>query len=409
MRRDGAGILSALLIAAATAVGADWAALEPFQRTITADRFDALAHGIYAPSGELARYIEWRDGGIVLFPGVAHTGEPLFRLEFADPGAEREAPRTFRLPAEIRAARGDGDPPLAGLRVALDPGHIGGAWARMEERFHFTSREDWFVQEAALNLLVARLARDRLEALGATVLMTKDDFEPVTDERPGDFAKEAAALVGEDPRFAHLPELFRRAAREDRIRKAQEAMFYRTSEIAARARKVNEVLKPDVTLAIHFNAIETGDRWEQTDANGLAFFVHGNYTPAELSDNEQKFFLFRKLLEGSHAAEMDAGRAFVGEFRAATGLPPAYRTRGGNLHPVDDTDYLYARNLAANRRFAGPVIYLEPYFMNNADVYARIQAGDFDGERDIAGASRRSIFREYADAIVASLLRAYGP
>ena len=69
-------------------------------------------------------------------------------------------------------------------------------------------------------------------------------------------------------------------------------------------------------------------------------------------------------------------------------------------------EYLWARNLLANRIFECPVVYLEPYCMNNAETYARIQAGDYDGEREIAGKVRRSIFREYADAIVAGA-RAY--
>jgi hypothetical protein len=41
--------------------------------------------------------------------------------------------------------------------------------------------------------------------------------------------------------------------------------------------------------------------------------------------------------------------------------------------------------------------------MNNAETYARIQAGDYAGEREVAGKMRRSIFREYADAIVDGL------
>src|SRR5439155_1156551 len=89
----------------------------------------------------------------------------------------------------------------------------------------------------------------------------------------------------------------------------------------------------------------------------------------------------------------------------ATGLPPFTYTTG-NAVKAGANEYLWARNLLANRLFDCPVIYLEPYRMNHAEVYARIQAGDFDGEREVAGKMRRSIFREYADAVVAGL-RAY--
>ena len=75
------------------------------------------------------------------------------------------------------------------------------------------------------------------------------------------------------------------------------------------------------------------------------------------------------------------------------------------MHPVGDDDYVYARNLAANRQFDGPVIFLEPYFMNNRDVYARIQAGDYEGVKEVNGTSYPSIFREYADAVTAGVIR----
>jgi hypothetical protein len=45
--------------------------------------------------------------------------------------------------------------------------------------------------------------------------------------------------------------------------------------------------------------------------------------------------------------------------------------------------------------------------MNNIVDYARIQAGDYDGEREIEGAKRPSIFREYAEAVAAGMARHY--
>ena len=47
--------------------------------------------------------------------------------------------------------------------------------------------------------------------------------------------------------------------------------------------------------------------------------------------------------------------------------------------------------------------------MNNRTVYRRIQLGDFDGEKEVDGAMFRSLFREYADAIVAGLTAFYAP
>ena len=45
--------------------------------------------------------------------------------------------------------------------------------------------------------------------------------------------------------------------------------------------------------------------------------------------------------------------------------------------------------------------------MNSEPVWERVQAGDFDGEFPLAGAPRRSIYREYADAVVEGLREYY--
>ena len=45
--------------------------------------------------------------------------------------------------------------------------------------------------------------------------------------------------------------------------------------------------------------------------------------------------------------------------------------------------------------------------MNSLEDHARIQAGDYDGLREVAGRLRPSIFREYADAATLGMQRYY--
>ena len=61
----------------------------------------------------------------------------------------------------------------------------------------------------------------------------------------------------------------------------------------------------------------------------------------------------------------------------------------------------------ATRLYQCPAVYLEPYVMNSHEVFARVQAGDYDGTRKINGNEQPSIFREYADAVVEGLLDYY--
>ena len=48
-----------------------------------------------------------------------------------------------------------------------------------------------------------------------------------------------------------------------------------------------------------------------------------------------------------------------------TGFPPDQYTRD-NVARVGKSGYVYARNLVATRLYQCPVVYFEPYVMNNA-------------------------------------------
>ena len=133
-----------------------------------------------------------------------------------------------------------------------------------------------------------------------------------------------------------------------------------------------------------------------------------------MKDDEQKLRLFSKLLERSHPAELMVAEAIATALARATRLPPVEYgpssgssrgfTTSGSIR-VGDNPYVFARDLAANRLVNGPVVYLEPYYMNNRVVYQRIQLGDYEGSRDVNGVPMKSIFREYADAVADGLAK----
>ena len=102
--------------------------------------------------------------------------------------------RWFRTPAEVRAMSHPLDKPLNGLRVAIDPGHIGGPWAQMEER-STRYKGSAPVQEGDLNLITGRLLKQELTAMGASVFVVRDSTEPVTPYRPDDMIEQARELL----------------------------------------------------------------------------------------------------------------------------------------------------------------------------------------------------------------------
>ena len=71
--------------------------------------------------------------------------------------------------------------------------------------------------------------------------------------------------------------------------------------------------------------------------------------------------------------------------------------------------FVVARNLAANRLIDGPVVFCEPYFMNQRETVERLLAGDYDGVQTFNKKEFPSIFQEYAGALVDGILEVYGP
>lgn len=386
------------LVSVTASAEPDWRALDRYQETITADTFSRLVNDVYVPDGSLIQYLRYEGDSVSIYASTGQAKTPLYKLRFSQVD---QAPVKKLL---------DGEKPLSGLKVALDPGHIGGAWARMEERFFYVDRNtDWPVQEGAINLYVSRLIRDRLTERGADVHMVKDSLKPSSSVRADELLAEAKTLPPPNPRFEHLPEILVEASQRDSLRKQVEREFYRKAEIEARAERVNNWIKPDVTICVHFNATGYGDEKDLYEENGLAFFVHGNYTTGEIAQEQQKQEMLLKLLEQSRDEELALTRKISEAFIDATGLPPAYQVEETDTMRRMGSDYIYARNLAANRTYQGPVVFLEPYFMNNRIVYARIQAGDYEGEKEIEGKNYPSIYREYADAVVDGMLRHYAP
>jgi len=108
-----------------------WEVLEHYQETITHDEFTHLINDVYCTHGFAADLIKIdNDAAQILANRESHN---VFTLRFApDANSEAHTPRLWR-PAKSLPSAKPGKP-LLGLRVALDPGHLGGKWAKMEER-----------------------------------------------------------------------------------------------------------------------------------------------------------------------------------------------------------------------------------------------------------------------------------
>lgn len=371
----------------------DWSRFEAFHETITRSDFERLLATIFTTSEAWRGFIQIDDAGARIATGAA-APDDVFHLRFAMDDASMPTPREWKTTIALPPA--PAGKPLDGLHIAIDPGHIGGEWAKIEERWLLVG-DGPPILEGDMTLLVAKLLRPRLEALGATVSMVRERNEPVTPLRP-DSLMSLAADAADAP---DTPEALRRFA---------ERLFYRTAEIRARAKLVNETLKPDLVLCLHFNADPWGDPANPTlvERTHLHLLLNGAYTDDEVALADQRFAMLDKLLRRTHEEEAFVGATVADVFAAKTGLPPfIYPLDAPNVRPVNGHPYLWARNLLANRLYDCPVIFMEPYVMNSTIDLPRLQAGDYEGLRDINGIPRQSIFREYAEALSEGLARHY--
>jgi hypothetical protein len=384
-----------------------WKVLEKYQETITHDDFARLIQNVYCTHGFAPDLITIDEKSVRILTN--RDAQSFFTLRFASDQASCEpVPRLWR-PAKS-LPRATPEKPLSGLRIALDPGHLGGKWAKMEERW-FQVGDAAPVQEGDLVLRVARILAPRLRELGARVSFVRSRAGPVTSKRPDDFKELARKILIKNGVPQPRPDILdpKDPEKEQTIRWQSEILFYRYSEIRRRAVLVNTKLHPDLVLCLHFNAEGWGDPNNPTliDRNHFHLLVNGSYLKEELEFDDERFEMIRRLLSRVYDEELPLADSVAASMAKETQLPPYEYPTTLTTTKIGSTGYVYARNLLATRLYRCPVIYCEPYVMNSEEAFTRIQAGDYDGTRNINGMDRKSIFREYAESVVDGLVDYY--
>jgi hypothetical protein len=375
----------------------DWDELEKFQGTITHDQFLHLLNDVYAVGGTAQKWIKVESD----YAEIQTSAEHRLKLKFAKDGV-RPFPKYWRDPKTLPA---NNDQPLSGLTIALDPGHLGGDWAKMEERwFQIGNAEP--IREGDLTLQTAKRLAPLLQELGAKVVFVHSKPGPVTSLRPDDLHSEARDSL--KSRGVHpIIQTYKGPAdteKEDSIDWEAERLFYRVAEIHERAKLVNHVLRPDLTICLHLNAEPWGDPANPalTDIQHLHLIVNGAYAESELAYADVRYQMLLKLLSQSFDEELGIAESIAHSLSETTKLP-AYHYNGSNAHSVGTSGYVWVRNLLANRLYHCPVAYVECYVMNSHDFFDRFQAGEYDGLREFNGVMHKNIYAEYADGVAQGL------
>ena len=328
----------------------DWDKLDRFQKTISARTLLNRLENTYTKNGSWKKWITINPAA-----NEAKIGDYRLELSMRD---EKPLGSIYQW-----KKRSDLDPdrdlPLSGLKIALDPGHIGGSYATLEQREHRWGK--LVIREGSMTLATANKLAPLLRQLGASVTLVRSKLEPVTGKRAKDFA---------DPR-----------------------LFFRTSEIRARARLINELIQPDLVICLHFNG--SASKVPELRQH-FHIILNGTYTVSELSHEDERFEMLQRLLSGTITEEIPLAREIAMVFNEKIGLPPyQYAPESPTSQPLDDHPNLWGRNLLANRLYQCPVIFLEPYVMNSVPFIARFRKNPDE------------IYLEYAHAVAEGLARYY--
>lgn len=378
-------ILSFGLNAKTTSMGQvpQWSDLDIFQKSMPRSEFINILDTVYCPRPE------WWSAWITIDQDRVRIRKFSGKDDWYDLYFSKDENGSV-----VSNSSPNSSPDPEGMIIALDPGHIGGAWSKMERR-HFSLNGDPPVKEGDLSLAVAQNLAPRIEALGATAVLVRKFSEPVTQQRPKDFreiAKQwAEEVAGIEDNNSQERELL--------IKDREELLFYRVDEIQARAELINQSIKPDLVICIHLNAAPWANpvQKELVERNDHHVLVNGCYMGGELAYDDQRFELIWRLVNRWHIPEQGLAESLARSFSKNTGLV-AFSYKGPNALKIGEVPGVWARNLLANRKYRCPVVFLEPYVANSLAVYPRIQnwlLGKKDGDD--------CLIEEYVDSVVLGL------
>lgn len=270
---------------------------------------------------------------------------------------------------------------LKGLRVALDPGHLGGEYAELEKRC--IKVLGVHLHEGDLAYLTAVKLKELLDKEGAIVMIT----------RPG---------LGEGA----LSESFRTwESKQEAVSEKTKFIRYNREDLYARAEKIN-AFHPDLTLILHYNSEFSDD--DKTvpliEENYAVVFVPGAFSDHELDRERDRYEFLRLLVSGTVEQSIELSRKVAARFAKDLKVPlidPAKLSPKLEPYCLLQERGVYSRNLVLTRLIQSPVCYGEPLLQNHQKEAQRLSVND--GEIQGTPCSKRleEIARAYFEGIKA--------
>jgi len=269
---------------------------------------------------------------------------------------------------------------LKGLKVAIDPGHIGGTYAMGEaESRCMTLQVDSSghpdsirLVEGNLTFFTAQILKKKLEDQGAIVILS----------RPDTGISALDITYQEWKRRIKNKEYVDSLVKENLLPKTQIPLLHRnlpdkilfgkvfgSLDMAEIAKKFN-AFKPDISVVIHYNVNETNIGWKHpTDRDYVMTFVGGCIVAKDLSSLGGRLNFLRLLLSPGIENSVELSSKVVKHLSADLSVPVAHKEDALYLSKnclSTPADGVYARDLALTRLIRGTLVYGEALYQDNS-------------------------------------------
>lgn len=272
---------------------------------------------------------------------------------------------------------------LKDYRIAIDPGHLGGDFGILEQRYvkmintkPAEAKQTIFFKEGTLALMTALLLKQWLEEEGAHVLLTKEnEGEAVFDQ----LFFEWLAIEG----YKYAP----RPIKGLQIQPTLSQLFshyYNRLDLQARAKKIN-AFHPHLTLIIHYNAHGGRDPITQENFpenhNYNMVFIGGSFCKGELATQESRKEFLRLLVTDDLVQSLRLSEYVIQQLTQQLNVEP--------VQPQDPVPYLtsvskrlgngiYARNLFLTRMVHGALCYGESLCQDHREESVRLNKKEIE-------------------------------
>lgn len=357
---------------------------------------------IIDPDSALRQYFELSPNSLSLFKDFFGALLPSSYLEHTQILSTLGQPADsssllFRLNQISLQVKSGIERPLTGLRIAIDPGHMGPAAATDPSDGKATTWDDITgkfvkvgnkkVSEGQLNLWTARLIAQELEALGAEVKLTRTKNGTVapapenTDLRPHLNQYYYNSLDGwmasylnfSDDRL--VKEIVKSPAVSSIQKPAQQIqqLYISGADLSARTEMIN-AFNPDITFDVHFDASKSNALQKGTD--DIEAYVPGSFRQGETGSRKVRAMATQHLLETRRWHQSVELATEVTQSMSKT-LDLPLLSRPSFLSAIKVRDGVYARNLYLTRgSMSGLIVYLECLHYDHVKEHSQLATLD---------------------------------